>query len=160
MDTPVTKPEDQKPEVKPENVKVEPPKMVGPLKTGTDAPQIGLGTTLTIASTVQVKVQSIKVPTWSGKDVDVTGMNDLYDTFIPGVPNNGEAEIDVLYMKSQQVALWALKNVTNTSFVVTFPDAGSRSWTGWINNITEEASVKDHISAKIKVRASGLVTIA
>lgn len=121
-------------------VKVEPPKA---------PPHI-----LKTSSPINIlKVESIKLPTWSGKDVEVTGMNDTADAYIPGVPNFGEGEIDVMFLPTQAASVRALKNLPAT-FVVTYPSAQVDTWSGWINSYGLEVSVKDKIKCKIKVRAS------
>jgi Lambda phage tail tube protein, TTP len=149
-------------------VKVEPVKDEGHLAPGrygtggSDAPQLGLGTTLVMtpatgSAITAVKVQGIKIPTWTGKDVETTGMNDSLDTYIPGVPNAGEAEFDILYLKAQSAAIQALGNLPLTVFVITYADGRVKTFTGWVNSYGEEVQVKEKISCKIKVRATTLV---
>ena len=182
--------EEIKPEKKPEEKKtpeaVKPPVPAAPVKvepvkpqlsrfgihrfaiteydTG-DVPQEGLGTTLLITpvsgtAVNAIKVTAIKMPTWSGKDIDVTGMSDTFDQYIPGVPNAGEGEIDIVYLKTQAADLYALKNVAGTTILVTYPDGATREWTGWINSYGEEVPLREKISQKIKCRASSLITFA
>ena len=100
-----------------------------------------------------IKVETIKLPTWSGKDVEVTGMSDSADAYIPGVPNYGEGEIDVMFLPTQAASIRALKNLPAT-FVCTYPSGQVDTWSGWINSYGNEISVKDKIKTKIKVRAS------
>jgi hypothetical protein len=124
-----------------------------------DAPQIGLGSTLVITPGVgspitAIKVNNIKMPTIAGKDVEVTGMNDVADQFIPGVLNYGEAEWDLTYLKTQSAAIQALINVPNSVFVVTYPDGRVKTFTGWINSFGEEVPLKEKINNKIKIRAN------
>jgi hypothetical protein len=100
-----------------------------------------------------VKVESIKLPTWTGKDVEDTGMSDTADQYLPGVPNYGEGEIDVMYLATQNASIKALRNLAAT-FVVTYPNGQIDTWTGWINSFGVEIKVKDKIEVKIKVRAN------
>jgi hypothetical protein len=122
-----------------EPVKVEPVRGPGPLKTSTPV--------------VVTKVESIKLPVWSGKDVETTGMTDVADTYIPGVPNFGEGEIDVMYLAAQSVSVKALRNIPAT-FVVTYPNGQIDTFSGWINSLGTELTVKDKIKQKLKVRAT------
>ena len=125
----------------------------------TDVPQIGLGTTVVITplsgtAITAIKVQNIKQPTLSGKDVETTGMSDLIDQYIPGVLNAGEAEFEVVYLKTQSAALEALTNVAGTTFTFTYPDGRVKAFVGFINNWGEEVPLKEKIMNKIKIRAT------
>ena len=161
---------DEKKDEKTEPVKVEPVKVQpakGPhvfkLITNPNTPQIGLGTTVVItpvtgSAVTFIKCQSIKLPVLTGKDVETTGMNDAIDTYIPGVPNAGEAEFDGLYLSTQSASLYAMHNAPGTTFLITYPDGATRTFTGFINSYGEEVPLKEKIQMKIKVRATTKVT--
>jgi hypothetical protein len=104
-----------------------------------------------------LKVQSIKLPVWTGKDVETTGMSDSNDTYTPGVPNFGEADVDVIYLATQAASIKALRNVPAT-FVVTYTNGQIDTFTGWINSLGNEIAVREKIMQKFKVRASSDVT--
>jgi hypothetical protein len=106
-----------------------------------------------MATTTIVKVQTIKLPTWSAKDVEITGMSDTADTFMPGVENYGEGEIDVIYLAAQTQAIKGLRNVPAV-FVVTYVGGQVDTWTGWINSFGQDVPLKEKVSNKLKVRSN------
>jgi hypothetical protein len=110
--------------------------------------RMGTGSPVNIA-----KVESIQLPTWSGKDIETTGMSDTADTYIPGVPNYGEGEIGLMYLATQNASMKGLRN-TPATFVVTYSNGQIDTWSGWINSFGVEIAVKDKIKVKVKVRAS------
>jgi hypothetical protein len=100
-----------------------------------------------------LKVMNIKLPVWTGKDVETTGMSDTADQYIPGVPNYGEGDIDVLFLATQTASVKSLRNLPAT-FVCTYPNGQVDTWSGWVNSFGIEIAVKDKIQLKLKVRAT------
>jgi hypothetical protein len=118
---------------------IKPASHIGPLKTASPVPVL--------------KVQSIKLPQWTGKDIDIMGMSDAGEVFTPGIQSYGEGEIDVIYLAAQNAAVKALRNVP-ASFVVTYSNGQIDTWTGWINSFGVEIPLKEKIMVKLKVRAN------
>jgi len=128
--------------------------------------QIGAGTTISgsVTGSIGQIIDSVSGPNASLEDIETTDMDvtNSARTYIPGLIDNGQIDITVVYDGSAS----GTANALNTAFIgrtaetwtITYPDTSTRSFSGYINSLGQETPLKTQITQSLSIKISGAVT--
>ena len=128
--------------------------------------QIGAGTTVvgSITGPIGQIIDTISGPKGEIDDIPTTDMAtpDNAKTYIPGLIDNGTVDITVIYDGSNNGIAKSLDTTFNSRtpevWTITYPDTSTRSFTGYIKTLGQEAPLDDKITQALSLKVSGKVT--
>jgi hypothetical protein len=114
------------------------------------------------------ELMDISLPAFSRNSIETTTHNDDIDQFVQGVLRRGELQFAINFIASGAVGsghnhLTGLyKSIINhqiDGWRVTFPDGDVWIFSGGVSNIEKRAPVDGALTADVRVRPSGLMSI-
>ena len=130
--------------------------------------QIGAGTTISgsVTGSIGQITDTVSGPDATIEDIETTDM-DVDDagyakTFIPGLIDNGQINITVIYDGSaggEANSLdTAFRGRTAETWTITYKDTSTRVFSGYINALGQETPQGDKITQPVGIKISGAVT--
>lgn len=120
---------------------------------------IGYGSSLKLEAVVVAEVYEINGPSIEGSDVEATHMDSPsgYREYIPGLLDPGAVDITLNYTKAQCAALIAVFR-QKKNWTITYPDASTWTFTGYLNAFGPSDPVDDRMTIAVTIKLAGAPT--
>ena len=119
-----------------------------------------IGGTANFAGTNTIgEIVSISLPELGMTDIDVSSMGSTsnYMEFVGGSIDPGVIDVELVYAKAQDSALFDAIGDANEKWTITFPDSSSWASDGYINKMGGgTAAPNDKISRVMSIKCSGV----